>query len=127
MKKVLIIGKKGFIGNSLAKYLKNKFNTKHVSFAQFKRKKYIINDFNLVINSSINPNYISKKYEIIAIQKSLAIYRLHSNNFSLKNLDRYIEELSFWLKKNKNEKYNFYLLNYYLLKLRVKKFFKNLI
>ena len=34
--------------------------------------------------------------------------------------------LLFWLKKNKNEKYNFSLLNYYLLKLRFKKFFKNL-
>lgn len=64
MKKVLIIGKRGFIGNSLAKYLKNKFNTKHVSFDQFKRKNHIINDFNWVINSSINPKYISKKYEL---------------------------------------------------------------
>ena len=86
---------------------------------RFNKKYNIIGDFDLIIR-------LSKKYEIIAIQKSLAIYRLHSNNFSLKNIDRYIEELSFWLKKNKNEKHNFSLLNYYLLKLRVKKFFKNL-
>ncbi len=64
MKKILIIGKRGFIGNSLAKYLKNKFNTKHISFDQLKRKKNIINNFNWVINSSINPNYIDKKYNI---------------------------------------------------------------
>ena len=87
---------------------------------KFNKKYNIIGDFDLIIR-------LSKKYEIIAIQKSLAIYRLHSNNFSAKNLNSYIEELSSWLKKNKNKKYNFSLLNYYLLRLRIKKFIKKLL
>ena len=64
MKKILIIGRRGFIGNSLAKYLKNKYKTKHISFDQLKRKKNIVDNFNWVINSSINPKYIDRKYNI---------------------------------------------------------------
>ena len=84
--------------------IKNKFNSRF----------NIIGDFDLVIR-------LSKKYKIKAIQKSLAVYRLHSNNFSAKNLATYIQELSFWIKKNNKLKYNLFFLKYYLKKLKIKK------
>ena len=39
MKKILIIGKRGFIGNSLSKYLKKKFKITHKSFTDFNKFK----------------------------------------------------------------------------------------
>ena len=84
--------------------IKNKFNSRF----------NIIGDFDLVIR-------LSKKYKIKAIQKSLAVYRLHSNNFSAKNLATYIQELSFWIKKNHKVKYNLFFLKYYLKKLKIKR------
>lgn len=65
MIKILIIGKRGFIGNKLAEHLKNKFLIKHISFNNFKLKKNIVNDFNWIINSSISKNYIKQKYNKI--------------------------------------------------------------
>ena len=65
MIKILIIGKRGFIGNKLAEYLKDKFLIKHISFNNFKSKKEIVNDFNWIINSSINKDYINQKYNKI--------------------------------------------------------------
>ena len=61
MKKVLIIGKRGFIGRSLNKYLKLKYKVKLISFKDVLNYNQI-NKFNFVINSSINKNYITKKY-----------------------------------------------------------------
>ena len=84
---------------------------------RFDKRYDIIGDFDFIIK-------LNKKYKIIAVQKSLAVYRIHSNNYSKKNLDKYVKELSFWLKKNKDNNYNFFLLNFYLLKLRIKKFIK---
>ena len=61
MKKVLIIGKRGFIGKNLNKFLKLDHKVKLISF-----KKAInynqINKYNFVINASINKDYITKKY-----------------------------------------------------------------
>ena len=62
MKKILIIGKRGFIGNSLSKYLKKKFSTNHKSFGDLKKFGPNINKFDYVINTSINKKYIEKKY-----------------------------------------------------------------
>ncbi len=62
MKKILIIGKRGFIGNHLYKYFKKKFHTKKISFKDLKKFKNKINNFDFIINTSINKNYISKKY-----------------------------------------------------------------
>ena len=63
MKKVLIIGKRGFIGLHLNYYLKKKkFKTKKISFKELKKYKNILNNFDFIINSSINKNYISNKY-----------------------------------------------------------------
>ena len=61
MKKVLIIGKRGFIGKNLNKFLKNKYNVKLISFKEALNFKQI-DKYNFVINSSINRNYIKKKY-----------------------------------------------------------------
>tara|TARA_B100001057_G_scaffold473095_1_gene537140 strand:+ start:3074 stop:3874 length:801 start_codon:yes stop_codon:yes gene_type:complete len=64
MKKILIIGKRGFIGNSLAKYLKTYFYLKHISFRELGRYKSKINNFDYVINTSITKKYINNKYNI---------------------------------------------------------------
>ncbi len=61
MKKVLIIGKRGFIGKSLKKFLKIKHKVKLISFKNALSFKQI-NKYNFVINSSINRYYITKKY-----------------------------------------------------------------
>ena len=61
MKKILIIGKRGFIGKNLNKFLKTKHNVKLISFKEALNFKQI-NKYNFVINSSINRDYIKKKY-----------------------------------------------------------------
>ena len=61
MKKILIIGKRGFIGKNLNKFLKTKHNVKLMSFKEALNFKQI-DKYNFVINSSINKDYIKKKY-----------------------------------------------------------------
>ena len=61
MKKILIIGKRGFIGKNLNKFLKTKYNVKLISFKEALNFKQI-DKYNFVINSSINRDYIKKKY-----------------------------------------------------------------
>tara|TARA_B100000989_G_scaffold83724_1_gene60001 strand:+ start:787 stop:1590 length:804 start_codon:yes stop_codon:yes gene_type:complete len=63
MKKVLIIGKRGFIGKSLHKYLKHKRKVKLMSFKNAINYK-LINEYDFVINTSTNKDYIAKKYKI---------------------------------------------------------------
>ena len=70
----------------------------------------IIGDFDLFIK-------LSKKINILCIQKPLGVYRLHSVNFSSTNKKLLISELEHWYSKNKAKfkKYNiFYLKNYIL-------------
>jgi len=62
MTKVLIIGKRGFIGKHLYKYLKNKFYIKNISFKNLNEYKKKFDNFDYIINTSINKNYISSKY-----------------------------------------------------------------
>ena len=62
MKKILIIGKRGFIGKNLNKYLKKFYKVKHIAFKDLKKFKTRINDFNYIINTSINKHYINNKY-----------------------------------------------------------------
>ena len=62
MKKILIIGKRGFIGNSLTKYLSKFYNVKQIYFKDLNKFKNKINNFNYIINTSINKNYINNKY-----------------------------------------------------------------
>ena len=62
MKKILIVGKRGFIGSNLSKYLKKFYKVKHKSFTDTVKIKFKINNFDYVINTSINQNYVKKKY-----------------------------------------------------------------
>ena len=61
MKKVLIIGKRGFIGKNLNKFLKNENKVKLISIKKALNFNQI-NKYNFVINTSISKNYIKKKY-----------------------------------------------------------------
>lgn len=62
MKKILIIGKRGFLGNSLFRYLKKFYRVEHIGFKDLSKFKTKINNFNYIVNTSINKNYINKKY-----------------------------------------------------------------
>ena len=62
MKKILIIGKRGFLGKNLHKYFNKKFKSKIIHFKDIYKFKKEINGFNYVINTSINKNYINKRY-----------------------------------------------------------------
>ena len=62
MKKILIIGKRGFIGNNLSKYLKKIYKLRQIGFKDLKKFKSKINNFNYIVNTSINKNYVNNKY-----------------------------------------------------------------
>ena len=62
MKKILIIGKRGFIGNYLNRFLKKTYRTKNLNFNELKKFQNKLDNFDFIINSSINKNYISKRY-----------------------------------------------------------------
>ena len=63
MKKILLIGKRGFLGNSLKKFLDKKFKLRFISFIEFKHIKKSLINYDYIINTSINRNYINKKYD----------------------------------------------------------------
>ena len=62
MKKILLIGKRGFLGNYLNEYLRKKFKVKFISFREINIFKKSIAKYDYIINTSINRNYINKKY-----------------------------------------------------------------
>lgn len=65
MKKILIIGKRGLIGNSLNKLLSYRYYIKLISFSNFTRlKDNELRNFRFIINCSINKKYISNKYNL---------------------------------------------------------------
>ena len=87
---------------------------------KFNERYDVIGDFDLFLK-------LSKKYEISAIQRPLATFRVHNKNFSSINLGLYLEELNFWLKKNRFKLYNGFNLRQIkinILKLRTKKIIK---
>ena len=64
----------------------------------FKKRKFnqnyeIIGDFDFFVNLSIN-NYFGY------VEKPLAFYRVHNNNFSQIKIDLWIKELKSWIEKN---------------------------
>ena len=62
-KKILIIGKKSFIGSNLYKYFKiKKTNLKIITYKSFFNKKFYNKNFDVIINCSSNENFINKKY-----------------------------------------------------------------
>ena len=79
MKKVLIIGKRGFLGNSLSKYLKKFYYVRHISFKQLNEIKTKLNRFNYIVNTSTNKSYIFKRYNE-KFDNDLKIAKLINNN-----------------------------------------------
>ena len=60
--KLLIIGKKSFIGNNLFKFSKNKRFTRTMDFRKFMRlSKKKLSSFDIVVNCTSNQNYVKKK------------------------------------------------------------------
>ena len=62
MKKILIIGKRGFIGNNLSNYLKKFYKITYKDYKTSIKTKLKINNFDYIINTSINKNYIKNRY-----------------------------------------------------------------
>ena len=64
-KKILIIGKKSFIGSNLYRnLLKKKFLVECQSFEKiFKKNEKTFKKFSYIINTTIHPKYIYKKYD----------------------------------------------------------------
>ena len=62
MKKILIIGKRCFIGNNLSNYLKKFYKITYKDYKTSIKTQLKINNFDYIINTSINKNYIKKKY-----------------------------------------------------------------
>lgn len=89
----------------------------------FNNEYNIIGDFDLIIR-------LSHKFKIGCIQKPLAYYRIHNNNFSLKKIDIYINELNKWIKFYEKEfssyRFNLRKQKFLLFKLRIKNFLKRL-
>jgi len=64
-KKLILIGKKSFLGHYIKKNLDKKLNILHINFSQFNNlDTSIINDFDYICNCSINPKYQKHKYNI---------------------------------------------------------------
>ena len=66
MNKILIIGKKSFIGSNLFNFLKKKFFIKNVSFEYVIKKKInYFSEFSHIINTSIHTKYIKETLNYI--------------------------------------------------------------
>ena len=69
---------------------------------------------------------LSKIIDIGCIQKPLANYRLHNDNYSTKKIDLYIKELKNWIKDNEDDflkdKFSLFGQKILLLKLSLKKY-----
>ncbi len=65
-KKILIIGKKSFIGNNLFNYLKKKnINTLSINFRDFlKNYNILFNKYDFIINCSSNTEFVNNKYQV---------------------------------------------------------------
>jgi len=87
----------------------------------FKKKYNVIGDFDFFTK-------ISLKNKIGCIQKPLAFYRVHENNYSKKKIKIFMKELNQWISQNERR---FRLINIslfnqkiFLLKLRIKYYFQ---
>ena len=64
MKKILIIGKKSFLGSNLTIYLSKYYNVDNFSFNKaLKKKSNFFSQYSYIINTTIHPNYVKKKYQ----------------------------------------------------------------
>ena len=63
MIRVLIVGKKSFIGSNLYTFLKKKNYVKKISYNDVKKKNTnFFKNYSHIINCSVNPNYIKLRY-----------------------------------------------------------------
>lgn len=134
--------------NYLLWYQKKKIKIKAINYKFKVNPQFLLNKYNLGIltvtveKSFFKKNFFDFKYQVIGdfdffiklslktqigfIKDPLATYRVHGNNYSIKNIDIHIDELDFWIKKNekKMQRNNFNLKEQkkYLLKLKFKKF-----
>ena len=113
----------GKITQDLLNYYKIGILTVMIKKKLFKKNKFnynfkIIGDFDYFINLSI-------KEKFLCVQKPLAYYRVHKNNFS-NNFKIHSDEVNKWLNQNSNKflKKRYSLTKLYLLniKLKIKKF-----
>ncbi len=94
-------------------FTKNKFNSHY----------QIIGDFDFFLK-------MSKKYKFCCLQRSLANYRQHKENFSSKKSNIYVIELSKWLKNNANshfKSYNLFKIKRYYVILKIKNLIKKIV
>lgn len=64
MKKILIIGKKSFLGSNLTIYLSKYYNVNNLSFNEVIKKKIkFFLQYSHIINTTIHPNYVKKEYQ----------------------------------------------------------------
>ena len=101
-------------------FIKNNYNLPHGNITGKLLKNYTIGMVTTCVRKNIfENNLFDYKYEIIGdfdffvklsrkinigcIQKPLANYRVHDQNYSKKKINLYISELKDWLKKNANE------------------------
>ena len=64
-KKLLIIGKKGFVGSNLIKFLKKYMNLKTSNFEKFISDNQIYDKkYDYIINCSSNKNFVNRKYSL---------------------------------------------------------------
>lgn len=82
MYKILIIGKKSFIGSNLKKILPKNFYVKCLSFEEvIKKKNSYFSEYSHVINTSIHKNYINKNYKLIYDLDKRFILKFKKINF----------------------------------------------
>ena len=61
---ILIIGKKGFLGSHLNRYLSEHFKVNNYSFEQvLKKENFFFQKYTHIINTCIHKRYINYKYE----------------------------------------------------------------
>ena len=91
------------------------FDSKIIKKDFFDKRYNIIGDFDCFLKLSL-------KYKIAYLNKPLASYRIHDKNYSMKNLNEYVDELKIWMKNNARffSNFSFLNLNIYLIKLRIK-------
>ena len=134
MKKVLIIGKRGFLGNSLSKNLKKSHHVSHISFKQLNKIKAKLNKFNYIVNTSTNKSYILKKYnekfdndlkiaKLINNNKTIYIFlstrKVYKCNINLNEKSKLSPKSNYSKNKLKSEKKLYQILKKKLLILRI--------
>ena len=117
---------KGFITKDLIENYKVGILTVILSkeifnYLKFKNYYNIIGDFDFIIRASL-------KFKIGCIQKPLACYRVHGQNFSNKKIKLYIDELKYWILQNKKllkkKSLSLFSIRKLIIKLKVKLYLK---